>query len=77
MKYYVGLDMGTSSVGLAVTDTEYNLIKKKGKDFWTVHEFDEANPAVERRTFRTARRRKQREKIRIGLLKSFFAEETE
>lgn len=77
MKYYVGLDMGTSSVGLAVTDTEYNLIKKKGKDFWTVHEFDEANPAVERRTFRTSRRRKQREKVRIGLLKSFFAEEIE
>ena len=32
MEYYMGLDMGTSSVGWAVTDEKYNLIKKHGKD---------------------------------------------
>ena len=31
-KYYLGLDMGTSSVGWAVTDSDYRLIRKKGKD---------------------------------------------
>lgn len=25
--YFVGVDMGTSSLGWAVTDTEYNLLK--------------------------------------------------
>lgn len=34
MEYYVGIDMGTSSVGWAVTDTNYNLLKKRGKDLW-------------------------------------------
>ena len=28
--YFIGLDMGTSSVGWAVTDTEYNILRKKG-----------------------------------------------
>lgn len=27
-KYYMGLDMGTASVGWAVTDDKYNIIKK-------------------------------------------------
>ncbi len=31
-KYYLGLDMGTNSVEWAVTDENYNLIRKKGKD---------------------------------------------
>lgn len=26
--YYIGLDMGTESVGWAVTDVDYNLVKK-------------------------------------------------
>ena len=33
-KMYVGIDMGTNSVGMAVTDEEYNLYRVKGKDFW-------------------------------------------
>lgn len=28
-KYYLGLDMGTSSVGWAVTDENYNICRKK------------------------------------------------
>ena len=34
--YYLGLDMGTSSVGWAVTDNEYHLLRKKGKDMWGI-----------------------------------------
>ena len=31
-EYYVGLDMGTGSVGWAVTDPSYNIIKRHGKE---------------------------------------------
>ncbi|MCQ2530711.1 MAG: type II CRISPR RNA-guided endonuclease Cas9 [Lachnospiraceae bacterium] len=74
-KYYLGLDMGTSSVGWAVTDGQYNILRKKGKDLWGVREFEEAKTAVERRTNRVSRRRRQREVVRIGMLKDFFQEE--
>lgn len=74
-EYYLGLDMGTSSVGWAVTDKEYHLLRKKGKDLWGVRLFSEAVTSEKRRGFRTARRRLQREKVRIGYLKELFAEE--
>lgn len=75
--YYIGLDMGTNSVGWAVTDPQYNLIRVKGKDFWGIREFDEAKTSVDRRTKRISRRRRQRELVRVGLLKSYFASEIE
>lgn len=74
-KYYLGLDMGTSSVGWAVTDENYRLLRVKGKDLWGIREFDEARTAEERRTKRVARRRHQRELVRIGLLKEYFHDE--
>lgn len=58
--YYVGLDIGTNSVGWAVTDTQYNILRKKGKSMWGVRLFEEAKTAAERRTARTNRRRLQR-----------------
>lgn len=70
--YFLGLDMGTSSVGWAVTDESYQLLRTKGKDLWGVREFEEAETAVERRTHRVARRRRQRETVRIGILKEYF-----
>lgn len=30
-EYYLGLDMGTGSVGWAVTDSEYHVLRKHGK----------------------------------------------
>ena len=71
-EYYLGLDMGTSSVGWAVTDKNYNLLRVKGKDLWGIREFEEALTAVDRRTHRISRRRRQREQVRIGLLKDYF-----
>jgi len=73
--YYLGLDIGTSSVGWAVTDPQYNLIRAKGKDLWGVRLFREAETGEQRRYFRISRRRRQREIARIGLLKEFFADE--
>ncbi len=75
--YYVGLDLGTSSVGWAVTTSDYNLIRKKGKDLWGVRLFPEAKTAAERRSNRTSRRRLQRQHARIGFLKEMFHDEIE
>lgn len=74
-EYYLGLDLGTSSVGWAVTDNKYNLLRKKGKDLWGVRLFDEAETAEGRRVNRISRRRRQREKARVGMLKEIFSEE--
>lgn len=71
-QYYLGLDMGTNSVGWAVTDEKYQLIRKKGKDLWGIREFDEAETAAARRSYRISRRRRQREQVRIGKLNSYF-----
>ena len=66
-EYYLGLDLGTSSVGWAVTDKQYNLIRAKGKDLWGVRLFEEADTAAGRRVYRIARRRREREKMLLFL----------
>ena len=69
--YNIGLDIGTTSVGWAVLDDQYKLIKKthngKGVNLWGVRLFEKANPALERRLNRSTRRRynKRRERIRL------------
>ena len=40
-KYYLGLDVGTNSVGYAVTDEKFNLRKYKGEPMWGTHVFEE------------------------------------
>ena len=74
-EYYIGLDIGTTSVGWAVTDTQYNLCKFKKKSMWGVRLFEEAETAETRRLKRSARRRLERKKQRIDLLQEIFAEE--
>lgn len=63
--YYIGLDIGTNSVGYAVTDTDYNIIRLKDKRAWGVRLFDEANTASDRRAKRTNRRRLDRRKLKL------------
>lgn len=74
-KYYVGLDCGTNSVGWAVTDDEYHLLRRRGKTLWGMRLFDGAKTAAERRGFRSNRRRMARAKRRIKLLQMLFSEE--
>ncbi len=86
-KYYLGLDIGTDSVGFCVTDQNYNIIKKHrevhdgsnvkyyGNHLWGSRLFDSANDASERRAARENRRRLQRRKWRIVLLQDLFKEE--
>ncbi len=74
-KYFVGMDIGTDSVGYAVTDESYSLCKFKGEPMWGVTLFEEAKLANERRSFRTARRRLDRRQQRVQLLSEIFATE--
>ena len=71
-KFYLGMDIGTESVGMACTDERYNLLRAKRKDLWAVRLFDEAKDASERRAKRTARRRLQRRRQRIEWLQDIF-----
>lgn len=73
--YFVGLDMGTNSIGWAVTWENYEVVKKKGKALWGIRLFDEAKTAEERRQHRVARRMVERRARRIDLLQELFAEE--
>ena len=73
--YYVGLDIGTGSVGWAVTDESYQILRRHGKAMWGVRLFESAKTAEERRMFRTGRRRLDRRGWRIEILQEIFAEE--
>ncbi|PSM53009.1 CRISPR/Cas system-associated RNA-guided endonuclease Cas9 [Campylobacter blaseri] len=73
--YYLGLDIGTNSIGWAVSDEFYNILKIKGQKTWGVRLFDDAMPAAERRGFRSSRRRGDRVKWRLGLLRNLFSSE--
>lgn len=73
--YFLGLDLGTGSLGWAITDERYNVLRKHGNALWGVRLFESACTAEERRTYRTARRRLDRRNHRIDLLQEIFAEE--
>ncbi|MBF0714024.1 type II CRISPR RNA-guided endonuclease Cas9 [Gemella sp. GH3] len=75
--YYVGLDLGTASVGWAATDLNYNLLKLRGKKTLGVRLFNEASTAADRRNYRSNRRRKERRRYRLKLLRCLFEKEIE
>ena len=74
-EYYLGLDIGTGSVGWAVTTPNYEIIRKHGKAMWGVRLFESAKTAEERRVARTSRRRLARRNWRIELLQAIFCAE--
>lgn len=71
--YNIGVDIGTTSVGWAVTSENGTLLKHKNKNMWGTRLFEEGNPAVDRRGFRSARRRYVRRKQRIRNLQELLA----
>lgn len=73
--YYLGLDLGTDSIGWAVTDEQYNIPKFKGNSMWGIRLLESGETAVERRTFRGARRRLDRSKFRQNCLEMLFNKE--
>ena len=74
-KYYLGLDIGTDSVGWCVTDLAYHILKFNGKAMWGIRLFEAANPAAERRSFRSQRRRVHRRQQRVKLVEELLGEE--
>lgn len=73
--YFLGLDMGTGSLGWAVTDENYEIVRRHGKALWGVRLFESAYTAEERRAFRTNRRRLKRRNWRLAILQSLLEEE--
>lgn len=76
-EYSIGLDIGTNSVGWAVTDLENNILKYGNKNMWGARLFDEGNTAMQTRTFRGSRRRIERRKERINILQSLLLDDME
>lgn len=72
---FVGLDVGTDSVGWAATDEDFHLLRIKGKTAWGSRLFEEASDAKTRRMNRTAKRRLERRKERVAWLETLFVEE--
>lgn len=73
--YSIGLDIGTDSCGVAVIDSDCNLIKAKGKNIWGAVKFDGGLTAKDRRVQRGTRRLLVRKKQRIRLFRGFIEEE--
>ncbi len=73
--YSIGLDMGTGSVGWAVTDENGKLLYFKKQPTWGSRLFDSAQPASEARTHRGQRRRYVRRRWRLDLLQALFRDE--
>lgn len=76
-EYNIGLDIGTGSVGWAVTDSDGEICHFKGKPTWGSRLFPSALPASEARGHRGQRRRYARRKWRLSLLQELFASEVE
>ncbi|MBU3193414.1 type II CRISPR RNA-guided endonuclease Cas9 [Clostridium algidicarnis] len=74
-KYDISLDVGTNSVGWAVTDNNYKLVRYKKQNMWGVRLFESGKTAEERRGFRSTRRRMARRKNRSTLLKQIIGDD--
>lgn len=88
-RYTIGLDIGVTSVGWAVTDDAFKLVSKKvsikdktgknikriRKNLWGVRLFEEAKTAADTRSKRGVRRRLKRRKERLNYLQGIFASE--
>lgn len=71
--YTLGFDIGTDSLGWAAISHDLKVIRKGGKRLWGVVLFDGGKSAKSRRLFRIARRRFERRRERIELLRALTA----
>lgn len=74
-EYFLGLDLGTGSVGWCVTDTSYHVLKANRKRTIGTVLFSTAETAQKRRINRCARRRLKRRQERLRCLQELFFEE--
>lgn len=73
--YFIGLDIGTDSVGYAVVNSDYSLAKFKGEPMWGAMLFESAENCKKRRQARTFRRRLARRQQRVDLIQRLFYKE--
>jgi CRISPR-associated endonuclease Csn1 len=74
-KYYIGIDIGTASCGVACCDENYNVLKVNNKHCLTSRIFDKAESCAARRLKRGQRRILERRAKRIHLLNEIFQDE--
>ncbi len=74
IKYYIGVDIGTNSVGWAVIDENGYLLNKGKHYLWGSRLFDQAQTAQNRRNYRSSRRRYNKRKERIRLLQMIMSD---
>ena len=74
IKYYIGVDIGTNSVGWAVIDENGYLLNKGKHHLWGSRLFDQAQTAQNRRNYRSSRRRYNKRRQRIGLLRLIMSD---
>lgn len=73
--YFMGLDIGTNSVGWCISDAKYKVLKYNNNAMWGISLFDPANQVSVRRQKRCNRRKFDRRNQRISLLEELFAKE--
>lgn len=73
--YSIGLDLGSTSVGWAVINDNFDIVKRSGKRLYGTRLFDEGQPAGDRRMKRSARRRLERRRERVRLLRELMADD--
>ena len=72
-KYFIGLDVGTGSVGWSVTNENYTVLNFNKKRMEGVRLFTSGETAEARRMHRTNRRRLRRRNERLQTLRDLFA----
>lgn len=73
--YNIGLDLGTGSVGWAVTSADGELLTQNGKPTWGSRVFPSGETAADTRLKRGQRRRYERRRWRLDLLQRFFEDD--
>lgn len=71
--WYLGLDIGTNSVGFCATNSQYDILTKGNHLQCGSRLFESASDASTRRLKRSIRRRLARRKVRLELLRELFS----
>lgn len=71
--WYLGLDIGTNSVGFCASNSQYDILTKGNHLQCGARLFEDASDASNRRLKRSMRRRLARRKVRLQLLRDLFA----
>lgn len=73
--YYIGLDLGTASVGWSVISVDGDLLTQGGRPAWGSRVYPTGETAADTRLKRGQRRRYERRRWRLNLLQRFFEAE--